>query len=144
MTQITDMPFVDPPVEDLETIIAMRTIISDGRRQSMKVYGNWPANTAAGTYFVAWNDSGTLKVLGRFIVPTGNLPGTFAISATLPAGSYSVDPTHAGPGSIAVYDGRWSDGGQGGGGAWSVGNFNSSLTATLNDPQNVTAPRPTH
>jgi hypothetical protein len=121
----------------------MRTLTSNGMGHPVKVYGNWPTNTAAGTYFVVWNDNGTLKVLGRFIVPTGNLAGTFAVSAALPAGSYSVDPSRAGPGCIAVYDGRWSDDSQDGR-SWSIGNLNSSLTATLNDPQNVTSPRPTY
>ncbi|SRR5216683_957870 len=111
------------------------TLTSRGQGERLTIFGRWPAGTKAGTYFIVWNDSGTLKVLGKFIVPVG-LAGTFVISEPLPAGTYTVGPTAPGPGTIAVYNGSWSKSDQPQG-TWSVSDFNPTITATLNDPRNV-------
>ncbi len=47
------------------------TLTSRGQGERLTIFGRWPAGTKAGTYFIVWNDSGTLKVLGKFIVPVG-------------------------------------------------------------------------
>ena len=107
-------------------------LTSKGPSEQIRIYGMWSAGTAPGTYFIVRNNGGTLEVIDKFIVPVG-LPGTFAIRATLPAGSYTVGPTTAGPGTIAVYSGRWNDSGQ----TWTIGDFNSTITATLNNTRNI-------
>ena len=111
------------------------TLTSRGRGERLTIFGRWPAGTAAGTYFIVWNNSGTLEVLGKFIVPV-DLAGTFAIKEPLPAGTYTIGPATAGPGTIAVYDGRWDESGQAAG-TWSVADFNPTITATLNDTRDI-------
>ena len=106
------------------------TLISTGIREPLFIFGSWPVGTAAGTYFVVLNNGGQLQVLGKFIVPA-NVAGTFVISADLPAGSYSVGSDNAGPGTITVYNGKWSPGGPPEG-TWSLGDFDPAVTATLN------------
>jgi len=93
--------------------------MADGAATSGVIYGTWPTGTAAGTYFVAWNKSGTLEVLGKFIVPA-NVAGTFAIRATLPPAA-----------AIAVYNGVRNNKGVAEN-IWSPGSINTALTATLN------------
>ncbi|WP_176480186.1 DUF4347 domain-containing protein [Mesorhizobium sp. WSM3859] len=105
-------------------------LTSTGRGERLTVFGQWAAGTAAGTYFIVLNEGGTLNVIGQFIVPT-NFGGTFAISEALPAGRYTVGPSAPGPNTIAVYNGRWSPAGSNGG-TWSVGDFNPTITASLN------------
>jgi hypothetical protein len=98
-----------------------------GRR--LTIVGTWPAGTASGTYFVVLNDSGTLQVIGKFIVPV-NAAGTFAIAESVPAGKYILGGNGAGPGTITVYSGKWSAGDRPEG-TWSPGSFDPVLTATL-------------
>ncbi|QKC78798.1 DUF4347 domain-containing protein [Mesorhizobium erdmanii] len=111
-------------------------LTSTGQGERLNVFGQWPAGTAAGTYFIVLNDGGTLNVIGQFIVPT-NFGGTFAISEALPAGRYTVGPSAPGPSTIAVYNGRWSSSGNNAG-TWSVGDFNPAISATLNKTGDVT------
>ncbi|WP_181177956.1 DUF4347 domain-containing protein [Mesorhizobium sp. B2-3-15] len=106
-------------------------LTSTGQGERLTVFGQWATGTAAGTYFIVLNDGGTLNIIGQFIVPT-NLGGTFAISEALPAGRYIVGPSAPGPNTIAVYNGSWSSTGKNAG-TWSVGDFNSAITATLNN-----------
>jgi hypothetical protein len=110
-------------------------LISTGAGERHAIFGRWPVDTAAGTYFIVLNNSGTLQAIGQFIVPV-NSAGTFAISEALPAGSYTLGSKTAGPGTIAVYSGIWNPGGQAEG-TWSLGNFNPSITATLNDTRDT-------
>jgi Domain of unknown function (DUF4347) len=112
------------------------TLTSRGRGERLTIFGRWPAGTKAGTYFIVWDNSGTLEVLGKFIVPVGGLAGTFAISEPLPAGTYTVGPPTPGPGTIAVYNGKWNESGPAAG-TWSVSDFNPTITATLNDTRNI-------
>ena len=77
------------------------TVTSRGDGERLKFFGRWPAGAKAGTYFIVSNNSGKLEVLGKF-TPQG-MPGTFAISAPLPPGTYTVGPPAPGPGTIAVY-----------------------------------------
>jgi hypothetical protein len=116
------------------------TLTSRGKDERLAIFGRWPAGTKAGTYFVVWNNSGSLEVLGQFIVPA-NTAGTFAISESLPAGTYTAGPTTPGPGTIAVYNGRWNESGEAAG-AWSVSDFNSTITATLNDTRGISSNDP--
>ncbi|WP_245275625.1 DUF4347 domain-containing protein [Mesorhizobium sp. LNHC229A00] len=111
-------------------------LTSTGQGERLTVFGQWPAGTAAGTYFIVLNEGGTLNVVGQFIVPT-NFGGTFAISEALPAGRYTVGPSAPGPNTIAVYNGRWSSSGNNAG-TWSVGDFNPAISATLNNIGDVT------
>ncbi|WP_296739231.1 DUF4347 domain-containing protein [Mesorhizobium sp.] len=111
-------------------------LISTGKGERLTIFGRWPAGTAAGTYFVVLNDGGTLNVIGQFIVPA-NFGGTFAISEALPAGRYAVGPRSPGPNTIAVYNGTWHPAGNNAG-SWSVSDFNAAITASLNNPVEVT------
>lgn len=113
------------------------TLTSRGKGERLRIFGRWPAGTKAGTYFIACNSRGSLEILGKFIVP-GDTAGTFAISEPLPAGTYTVGPTTPGPGTIAVYNGSWNQAAE----AWSVSDFNSTITATLNDTRNVSSNDP--
>jgi hypothetical protein len=96
----------------------------------LTIFGRWPAGTAAGTYFVVLNDTGTLKVIGKFIVPA-NAAGRFAISGSVPPGTYTPGALGTEPGTITVYNGKWSASDQPDG-TWSPGSFDPVLTATLN------------
>lgn len=116
------------------------TLASRGEGERLKIFGRWPAGTKAGTYFIILNKRGTLEVLGKFTVPV-DTAGTFAISEPIPAGIYTVGPTTAGPGTIAVYNGRWNKRGRAAG-KWSVSDFNTTITATLNDTRNITSNDP--
>jgi len=111
------------------------TWTSRGKGERLKIFGRWPAGTKPGTYFIVWNNGGSLEILGKFIVPI-DTAGTFAISEPLPAGTYTIGPTAPGPGTIAVYNGSWNQSGQAAG-TWSVSDFNPTITATLNDPRNI-------
>jgi hypothetical protein len=113
-------------------------LTSTGKGEPFRIFGRWPAGTAAGTYFIVLNNGGTLEVIGKFIVPTNNMPGTFAISEPLPAGSYTIGASIAGPGTITVYNGTWNVSGPAAG-TWSPGSFNPEITATLNDTRNITS-----
>jgi hypothetical protein len=106
------------------------TLTSRGKDEQFAIFGRWPAGTKAGTYFIVWNNGGSLEILGKFIVPI-DTAGTFAIKVPLPAGTYTVGPATAGPGTIAVYNGRWDESSQAAG-TWSVADFNPTITATLN------------
>lgn len=112
------------------------TVTSRGDGERLKFFGRWPVGAKAGTYFIVRNNSGKLEVLGKFTVPEG-MAGSFAISAPLPAGIYAVSPPNPGPGTIAVYNGRWNESGQAAG-TWSVGDFNPAMTATLDHARNIT------
>ena len=112
------------------------TVTSWGDGERLKFFGRWPAGAKAGTYFIVWNNSGRLEVLGKFNVPVG-MAGTFAISAPLPAGTYSVGPLEPGTGTIAVYSGQWNEIGQAAA-TWSVGDFDPAITTTLNHARNIT------
>ncbi|MGX7874091.1 hypothetical protein ACVDG5_016245 [Mesorhizobium sp. ORM6] len=111
-------------------------LTSTGQGERLTIFGRWPAGTAAGTYFIVLNDGGTLNVIGQFIVPA-NFGGTFAISEALPAGRYVVGPSAPEPNSIAVHNGKWNSTGNNAG-SWSVGDFNSAITATLNNTGDAT------
>jgi hypothetical protein len=112
------------------------TLTSTGKGERLTVFGRWSADTAAGTYFIVLNDGDTLNIIGQFIVPI-NFEGTFAISEAIPAGSYLVGPGAAGSSTIAVYNGSWNSTGRNAG-TWSVGDFNPTITATLNNTSDVT------
>ncbi len=105
-------------------------LTSAGRDERFHIFGRWPQGTEAGTYFIALNNNGTLEILGKFIVPV-NYPGTFAVSVALPDGTYTVGPNVPRPGTIAVYSGKWNPGDQPEA-TWSLGDFNSEISATLN------------
>jgi hypothetical protein len=117
-----------------------KILTSRGKGERLRIFGRWPAGTKSGTYFIVWNNGATLAILSRFIVP-GDVAGTFAISEPLPAGNYLVGATAAGPGTIAVYNGRWNKSDLTPG-TWSVSDFNPSLTATLNDTSYITPNSP--
>lgn len=115
------------------------TLISTGKSERHAIFGRWPAGTPAGTYFIVLNNNGALEVIGRFLVPAGaNIAGTFAISASLPAGRYIVGSNNARPGTITVYGGKWNPGNRAEG-TWSPSNFDPAITPTLNHSRN-TAP----
>ena len=107
------------------------TLTSTGKGERHAIFGRWPAGTPAGTYFIVLNNNGTLEIIGKFIVPVG-VQGTFAISESLPAGRYIVGSNNAGPGTITVYNGKWSPSDRPEG-TWSLGSFDPAITATLND-----------
>ena len=114
------------------------TLNSTGSGEQFRIFGRWRTGTAAGTYFIVLNNGGTLEIIGQFIVPNNSMPGTFAISESLPAGRFTVGSNTAGPNSITVYSGELNASGQGAE-AWSLGSFNPDITATLNGNLKVTS-----
>jgi hypothetical protein len=112
---------------------------SQNRKEALKIFGTWAAGTAAGTYFVVWNNGGALEALGKFVVPA-DLPGRFAVSAALPAGAYEIGTDAKDTGAVAVYDGVWEEHGEAKG-AWSVGKLNPGITATLGSTRDNTSTR---
>jgi Domain of unknown function (DUF4347) len=132
-------PLTDAGVAGYAGVFSV-TLTSRGQRERLTIFGSWLAGTKAGTYFIVWNNSGALEVLGQFIVPVG-LAGTFVISEPLPAGTYTLGPATPGPGTIAVYNGKWNETGPAAG-TWSVSDFNPTLTATLNNTSSIASNRP--
>ena len=111
----------------------------EGKGERYAIFGRWLVGTPAGTYFVVVNNDGTLEVIGKFIVPANlNIAGTFAICEPLPAGRYIVGSSKPGPGTITVYNGKWSPSDQRDG-TWSAADFDPAITSTLNYTRN-TAP----
>ena len=127
-------PLTDAGMAGYAGVLAT-TLTSTGRGQRFSIFGSWPLGTGAGTYFVVLNNSGQSEVLGKFIVPT-NVTGTFVVSADLPAGSYTLGSNNVGPGTITVYNGKRNPGGPPEG-AWSLGDFDPAITATLNYSRNT-------
>jgi len=111
-------------------------LTSSGRGERHAIFGKWPAGTTAGTYFIVLNNGGAQQVIGKFIVPV-NVAGTFAISEALPAGTYIVGAGRPEPGTITVFNGKWTPGGQAG--TWSLGDFDPGITATMNSTEFVAA-----
>jgi hypothetical protein len=46
------------------------SLTSTGPGEIIDLYGTYPASTAQDTYFIVWNNNGTLDVIGEFIVTT--------------------------------------------------------------------------
>jgi hypothetical protein len=74
---------VQPPLTDAG--VSVYAAILD----TFDITGSWAAGTTSGTYFILARLSGTITVIGSFVVPGGGFAGTYDVTVSLPAGTYT-------------------------------------------------------
>jgi len=101
-------------------------LTSTGPSRPVYVHGKWEAGQKAGKYFIVWNNDGSLRELGSFVVAPG-YKGTFAAPLALPSGEYRLGTVGV-PSGIGVcagkHDGQGPD-------DWQVGTPDFELTNSL-------------
>jgi hypothetical protein len=105
-------------------------LTSTGPQHPVAIYGTYASGTAPGVYFVVMRHRGEPRQIGHLTVPGGHNGGTFIVTASLPAGAYTLGGSGQSDGDISVYNANFdSDRG-----SWTLNEADLAITGTLDSP----------